>query len=554
MRVKHLLTIFALLILFSCKHKNEKVTNSDYDETAIAEEEISEIAIPNTKLYIESKLINATTFKVSNVDSIQDYFTTYNSKDVLETKIGKEILFFPEKHQSLPLMESNYNSFLESIHLAYSSHKPLIISPDMIWLTITQGVSIHINNNFEKYKSKLFIKDKPQDIRVRNDNLNNGPEAWEQLINSFSIESKKHVKTNFNNFFIPKFSTTTNIETTVFQTTMLETYEKGLMFTAESACGIPKITITGSVEDWKNIYSKIDTLDNFDLGYWKVELKPIIQEFINVKQGKVNTGFWQEIYKNSKFYAYSYYSGWIIKFFPYVLDKDFNNPVKNNNEEYNEYVHDKFVLNKYLKGNDYLFSSLESDNFPKGVSQIDIKWLNTGKANSMDFYAGFLGILQHKDGSLEPLITWTLCEKKANKVHYQFNDNNYPLKEHYSIKPIWINRVYSNTDVSAKYNNQEIKAIIKSLEDEFFIKFKLKEKISVEFIVSYNNKLCNISTNSEDKTKDEFIKSYFTNLKGKWTPGKKYGESLEEIYGKVSKDEASNLFEVNTKVQFTLFK
>jgi hypothetical protein len=40
-----------------------------------------------------------------------------------------------------------------------------------MWLAICQGASIHINENFNKLEKKIFIKEKPDVLRQRNDSL-----------------------------------------------------------------------------------------------------------------------------------------------------------------------------------------------------------------------------------------------------------------------------------------------------------------------------------------------------------------------------------------------
>jgi hypothetical protein len=41
--------------------------------------------------------------------------------------------------------------------LAYAGHRPVALSPDMIWLMICQGVAHHINANAEQLRPQ-FVK------------------------------------------------------------------------------------------------------------------------------------------------------------------------------------------------------------------------------------------------------------------------------------------------------------------------------------------------------------------------------------------------------------
>ena len=48
------------------------------------------------------------------------------------------------------------NSFVGAVHLAYSQHYPLVLSPDMLWQCVAQGFSTHVNQNAEKLRH-MFV-------------------------------------------------------------------------------------------------------------------------------------------------------------------------------------------------------------------------------------------------------------------------------------------------------------------------------------------------------------------------------------------------------------
>ena len=51
------------------------------------------------------------------------------------------------------LVTYEYHSFFNGMYRAYSDHRPFVLSPDMIWLLISQGFAQHINNNPEKLRT-----------------------------------------------------------------------------------------------------------------------------------------------------------------------------------------------------------------------------------------------------------------------------------------------------------------------------------------------------------------------------------------------------------------
>ncbi|QDF01990.1 DUF4419 domain-containing protein [Myxococcus xanthus] len=44
---------------------------------------------------------------------------------------------------------------LAAVHTAFAEHRPLVLSPDAIWLTMAQGVAQHIRLNGESLRDRL---------------------------------------------------------------------------------------------------------------------------------------------------------------------------------------------------------------------------------------------------------------------------------------------------------------------------------------------------------------------------------------------------------------
>lgn len=78
---------------------------------------------------------------------------------------------------------------------------------------------------------------------------------------------------------------------------------------------------------------------------------------------------------------------------------------------------EKYVPNEFLEGDKYLHAKLSTDNFPSGMAQIDVLWNNYFKnvTSKIEVYAGFFAIKQYSDKTLEPFISWAICDKNAGK-------------------------------------------------------------------------------------------------------------------------------------------
>src|ERR1035437_6900747 len=75
----------------------------------------------------------------------------------IETRIGGEFEACEFKLRNEPLVSTEIHPFVATLYIAYADHRPISISPDMIWLLICQGFSNHVNSNIEELRNK-FVK------------------------------------------------------------------------------------------------------------------------------------------------------------------------------------------------------------------------------------------------------------------------------------------------------------------------------------------------------------------------------------------------------------
>jgi hypothetical protein len=99
---------------------------------------------------------------LKNILKIND--TTMNISEIIKfTQIEDESKFGKE------MISMEMHPFIQAIHLAYSNHLPVILTPDMIWYLIATGTSIHIRKNAERLRSKFVNHEGQKEIVVRRD-------------------------------------------------------------------------------------------------------------------------------------------------------------------------------------------------------------------------------------------------------------------------------------------------------------------------------------------------------------------------------------------------
>ena len=230
------------------------------------------------------------------------------------------------------------DAFYQCMVKAYAEHKSVTLSPDMMWLLISQGFARYVNAHSEELRSQLVYHEGKQDLMVMTkDDLLSGKADWGKLMNDFSKEIERHTKGEVAKTIAADFSTTTPVERIASQITLMESMKSYFNYLAgRIGCGIPSITLQGTPDDWRAVFSKTQKLGQYGLSEWTQSLEPILNEFIKTAEGKPNQRFWQEIVKKQRVDEFASVrpcsadkptelDGWILKFFPtesgYTLDK-----------------------------------------------------------------------------------------------------------------------------------------------------------------------------------------------------------------------------------------
>jgi hypothetical protein len=546
-QIKRYFVLAGILIFYACSDEPAKTKSTLAPINTLTNE------IARNTYATQIKPGDPITFKVAEVELAEQLLEVYDSKKIFEHKTGKKIKYMPDVHTDQKYVFANGNVFIQTLQECFDEHRPLKLSPDVIWLTICQGVSIHINENFDSLETLIFKKNRPKKLIVRNDSLENNSRQWVNLIDSLSAQTSQHVKKNFHSFFVPTFSTTTREIKTAYEITLMHSFKKAFDYVGESGCGIPTITLTGNRHDWVSIQTRLRMLTELGLDDWRLELEPIIAEFINVYDGKVNSEFWKKIYKNMRDYNAFYISGWILKFFPYVIVEEYT---KYYDEELHmDQVEEKFVRNKFLKGDQYLLSTLSTSDFPSGILEIEIVWNNYFKQSTekMAVYGGFFAIKQYEDKTLEPVISWAICEEDAKKSSHEFEWKPSLIMEHngdpwtpeitkkVTNKPILMPEKFEDSEQSILY----LKSILKDSLKTNFNYADIKNS-SVTFIVLTNGHIENVVFTGDTET-GSYIEKLLKSYNGFWFPALAKGSDVfmmwENFYGEDLK------IKVNYKVE-----
>ena len=218
--------------------------------------------------------------------------------------------------------------FFKTVVRAYAEHRPLVLSPDMIWVLISQGFARYVNAHPEQLRDQLVNHSGKMDLVVQSDkDLLSGDADWQKLMADFTAQINDATKGDIAKTITADFTTTGITERITSQITLMETMKSYFDYVVHYiACGIPSVTLTGTPEDWQKVLEKTQQLEKYAVGPWTKRLVPILTEFVKASEGKADQAFWQSMVKKGRldklvgggcdFRKPTKLDGWILKFFP----------------------------------------------------------------------------------------------------------------------------------------------------------------------------------------------------------------------------------------------
>jgi hypothetical protein len=132
------------------------------------------------------------TFKVDDVQPCQNLLSTQQGKQQFEEKIDTSLLAFSHDDSFEVVQNLGNCSLVSSVHLAFSEHRPLLLTPDAIWMTIAQGFAQHINNNSEKLRNRFVTHSGKQILKATANKLENADD-WASVIHQWTLGIRDRV-------------------------------------------------------------------------------------------------------------------------------------------------------------------------------------------------------------------------------------------------------------------------------------------------------------------------------------------------------------------------
>lgn len=356
------------------------------------------------------------TFAVHDVEPVLTPLATKKTRDLLKTLLkgfdphdAPEALYLSGYNSESLEDTSTYHALFSTIYLAFSQHRPLVISPDMVWITILQGFAQHVKNNSEELRHLLVDHSGKKSLVIEKEEaFIDSPEYnWQDVVHQFAKALSESVPDHYANL-VSDFSTTGPLERVVSEIALLDVFQTYFEYIMYCICGIPQITLEGSPQDWKLLKEKIEFLSLYKLDWWLVHLREITEQFYRASQNDVDKAYWQDIYKQMNSYGTSTINGWIVKLIPYIKSA----------------VTGEFTVKNPLLSVDSTplppgVFGISTSQLPSGLSQVPFT-IQSEKAHCMQFLAGFVGGEQDSESfALRPMLGWAV-RKVPDSLNYLF--------------------------------------------------------------------------------------------------------------------------------------
>lgn len=281
--------------------------------------------------------------------------------------------------------------FVAMVGTSFAYHYSMEISPEDIWLMILDGVRLHVKYNRDQLKDKFVRTNADTAIKVTDNTLtmNSPGKQWMENISSIYDSLYKKLPNATRESFNVDFSTSTNVDRFVSKTMVMAVSSAYYSYSIKTLCGIPKMVIKGKKKDWENLKAHFNMIaKELDMPWWAEQVNPILDEFVNVYDKKIDMEFWRGIYKyvpkGKGSGAVPGINGWVTRFFPYINKREY----RKNKSLYAG--SDDISLNHRTEWND----TLDYDHFTAGRNSVPVNWEYFGKKIELTLYTGFWGVYQ----------------------------------------------------------------------------------------------------------------------------------------------------------------
>lgn len=226
------------------------------------------------------------------------------------------------------------HGFVLTLHEAYSHHRTLALIPDDLWTIILQGVGQHVAKTPEQLRHKLVQHQEGRVlINVVRDEFVRGKTTladWDGVVKELTGKVLEHATAgSVVHSMQVQFSTTTPLHSTLYATSVLSTLQHYASYRVDTLCGIPRVIMRGTVEDWKTLLVQFEALKLAEfspgLAMWSRLMTILLERLVRIRENATtnivlseDVDFLKGIYKYQQSSGGATVTGWVTGLFPYL--------------------------------------------------------------------------------------------------------------------------------------------------------------------------------------------------------------------------------------------
>ncbi len=249
----------------------------------------------------------------------------FESTDAYQQKIGGEILTKSSKDKVSS--GSCCNGLVDASLDAYSNHQKLTLRPEDFWCAIVTQFSFFVNANSETLRSKFVNFEGKKDLEIIDQVYDIRKIDFEKCTKLMTSLIDKNLVNGIKDWILPSFSTTTELDKTVFAGIMMSVTSKYFNYAFGTMCGFPEITLLGTVDDYRNLKSRVARLLQYEVNdgtnsmfKWSNMLDRVIDQLIATASGTPDLSFWNKTINHTHGSGIDLITGWMSVFC--VFDSD----------------------------------------------------------------------------------------------------------------------------------------------------------------------------------------------------------------------------------------
>ena len=365
-------------------------------------------------------------------------------------KKGQNAVYFSHANDSFvkPKAIETLNPLVAAVTLAYANHLAIELTPDVVYNTILQGVSMHMQlpSIADKFKS-FFLSDKNQRqkrrLSVQDDSLVGSDASWSNAISAFRAQMLEHTSVKVRPLLARTFSTTGDVEAAAHTACMMDVMKEYFEYTVSTCCGIPRVDLSGVEADWTDMALALDAvLPSIGLETWNAKLQ-VILDGIRSSYTRDQREFWSGMFKHNGPNGsgeVAHVTGWLAELFPYLQDSVPNPAVFGVDAVVGGRPTDDepppepesfapFASAAYMAFDDAFAGYVEPPSaikrrkrvplsqIPIGRTETEFTWVLLGKHIQMTLIAGLVGIGLTPSGALRPHVGYVVVKDGNNMLN-----------------------------------------------------------------------------------------------------------------------------------------